>query len=107
MRSYEQVYHVVWILLAVGICRESLRLKIWDAASGPVAGFIPFLAGILIGLSGLLLLVSGRGKPPSRPPGKVLAGGRRLHAESSPSSSAFASWPFSFPSWVSSSLRSS
>jgi hypothetical protein len=67
MRSYEQVYHVVWILLAVGICRESLRLKIWDAASGPVAGFIPFLAGILIGLSGLLLLVSGRGKPPSSP----------------------------------------
>lgn len=58
MRSYEQVYHVVWILLGIGICTESIRLKVWDPSSGPVAGFIPFLAGILIGGSGLLMFIS-------------------------------------------------
>jgi putative tricarboxylic transport membrane protein len=59
MRSYEQIYSFSWILLSIGICAESLRLQIWDASSGPVAGFIPFLAGILIGLSGILMFLSG------------------------------------------------
>ena len=59
MRSYEQGYNFLWILLAIGICTESIRLRVWDPASGPVAGFIPFLAGILIGVSGLLMFLSG------------------------------------------------
>ncbi len=59
MRTYEQLYNGVWIFLAVGICLESLRLGVWDPVSGPVAGFIPFLAGALIGFAGLCMLVSG------------------------------------------------
>ena len=62
MRSYEQVYNLFWVLLSVGICIESFRLQIWDSASGPVAGFIPFLAGILLGVSGLLMFISGWSK---------------------------------------------
>ena len=62
MRSYEQVYNLFWIFLAVGIGVESLRLKIWDSSSGPIAGFIPFLAGVLIGISGLLMFLSGWSK---------------------------------------------
>jgi putative tricarboxylic transport membrane protein len=59
MRSYEQIYNVSWIVLSVGICAESVRLRIWDPSSGPVAGFIPFAAGVLLGLAGVLMLVSG------------------------------------------------
>ncbi|MBP1723976.1 MAG: hypothetical protein H6Q44_1681 [Deltaproteobacteria bacterium] len=59
MRSYEQVYSLFWVFLSIGICVESIRLQIWDASSGPVAGFIPFLAGLLIGICGLLMLISG------------------------------------------------
>lgn len=59
MRSYEQVYNFFWIVLSIGICVESTRLQVWDPVSGPSAGFIPFLAGILIGVSGLLMFISG------------------------------------------------
>ena len=62
MRSYEQVYNLFWIFLAIGIGVESIRLKIWDSSSGPIAGFIPFLAGVLIGTSGLLMFFLGRSK---------------------------------------------
>jgi len=58
MRSYGQVYNGIWVLLAIGICLESVRLGVWDSASGPVAGFIPFLAGVLIGFAGLFLFIS-------------------------------------------------
>jgi hypothetical protein len=66
MRSYEQVYNFFWILLSVGICAESIRLQVWDSSSGPVAGFIPFLAGILLGVSGLLMFISGWSRKPRR-----------------------------------------
>lgn len=59
MRSYEQVYNFFWIGLSIGICVESTRLQVWDPVSGPSTGFIPFLAGILIGVSGLLMFISG------------------------------------------------
>ena len=66
MRSYEQVYNLIWILLAIGICTESIRLQLWDPTSGPVAGFIPFLAGILIGVSGFLMFISGWSRRPKK-----------------------------------------
>jgi putative tricarboxylic transport membrane protein len=62
MRSYEQVYNLFWIFLAVGIGAESMRLKVWDSSSGPIAGFIPLLAGALIGISGLLMFFLGGSK---------------------------------------------
>jgi uncharacterized membrane protein YuzA (DUF378 family) len=66
MRSYEQVYNLFWILLSIGICTESIRLQLWDPSSGPVAGFIPFLAGILLGISGLLMFISGWSRRPRK-----------------------------------------
>jgi putative tricarboxylic transport membrane protein len=62
MRSYDQVYNLFWMLLAIGICAQSTRLQVWDSASGPSAGFIPFLAGVLIGVAGLLMFLSGWSK---------------------------------------------
>jgi len=62
MNLYEQIYNVVWILLGIGILTESIRLKLWDASSGPGSGFIPFLAGLSIGAIGLLLFLWEVGK---------------------------------------------
>ena len=57
MNIYEQVYNVIWVLLGIGICVESIRLKIWDFPSGPGGGFIPFLAGLIIAGMGFSLLI--------------------------------------------------
>jgi hypothetical protein len=57
MNLYEQIFNLAWILLGMGICTQSIRLKLWEA-SGPGSGFISFLAGILLGVVGLLLFVS-------------------------------------------------
>lgn len=59
MRGYEQLCNLVWILLAFGICAYSVRLKVWDP-SGPASGFVPFVAGAMIGMIGLLLFARGR-----------------------------------------------
>lgn len=52
----EQVYNTVWILFGIGICIQSVRHQLWDAA-GPGSGFIPFLTGLLIVVAGLLLFL--------------------------------------------------
>jgi putative tricarboxylic transport membrane protein len=62
MNLHEQVYNIVWILLGIGICTESIRLKLWDVSWGPGPGFIPFLAGFFIGGTGLLLFISESSK---------------------------------------------
>jgi hypothetical protein len=56
MRLHEQIYNAFWILLSGAICVLSVQLTLWDA-SGPGGGFIPFLAGALIGATGLALFV--------------------------------------------------
>jgi len=68
MNFYEQIYNVVWILLGIGICTESFRLKIWDAASGPGSGFIPLLTGLLIGGIGLFLFLREVGEGSEKKP---------------------------------------
>ncbi len=68
MNLYEQIYNVVWILLGMGICTESIRLRLWDASSGPGSGFIPFLAGLFIGATGLLLFAWEVGKGSEKKP---------------------------------------
>jgi putative tricarboxylic transport membrane protein len=57
MNIYEQINNLIWIFLSIGICAYSVHLKLWGP-SGPESGFIPFVAGILIGLCGALLFVS-------------------------------------------------
>lgn len=57
MSVYEQILNMAWILLGIGICIESTRMKLWVPA-GPGSGLVPLLAGLIIGLVGLLQLVS-------------------------------------------------
>jgi putative tricarboxylic transport membrane protein len=57
MNRYEQIYNVVWMLLGIGICAQSLQLNLWDPSSGPGSGFIPFLCGLFIAAAGFLLLI--------------------------------------------------
>jgi hypothetical protein len=68
MNLYEQIYNVVWVLLGIGICTESFRLKLGDASSGPGSGFIPFLAGLFIGAIGFLLFLGEVRKGPGKKP---------------------------------------
>lgn len=56
MNLYKQVDHLLWIFLAIGICIQSIRLKLWEP-SGPGSGLVPFIAGLLIGITGSLLFV--------------------------------------------------
>lgn len=58
-RIVEQVLNGFWILFGISICVQSIRHQLWSPA-GPGSGFIPFLAGMLIGVTGILLFVSER-----------------------------------------------
>lgn len=57
MNYTAQIYNSLWIILGSYISLKSLSYKVWDTASGPGAGFIPFAAGVIIGLSGLYLFI--------------------------------------------------
>ena len=67
MRAAELVANLIWVLLGLGICFFSARLRLWDAA-GPGSGFLPFIAGLFVGLTGLALLLqeSARRRPARR-----------------------------------------
>ena len=56
MRAVELISNLVWVLLGLGICLYAVRLRLWDAA-GPASGFLPFIAGLFVGLIGLALLL--------------------------------------------------
>jgi putative tricarboxylic transport membrane protein len=58
MKFYEQVLNLVWILLAVGICFHALWLKLW-VSPRPGSGLLPFIAGLIIGVVGVVRVVSG------------------------------------------------
>ncbi len=64
-RIVDRILNIFWILFGVGICVESVRLRLWNP-SGPGSGFIPFLAGLLIGAIGLLLFLGDRSRAPER-----------------------------------------
>lgn len=64
MPRCEQAYNALWIVLGLGICLLSVRLTLWDE-SGPGNGFIPFVAGLLIGISGLGLLLAEWARRPA------------------------------------------
>ena len=58
MNYTAQTYNSLWIILGSYVSLKSLSYKVWDTASGPGAGFIPFVAGVIIGLSGLYLFIN-------------------------------------------------
>jgi len=60
-RIVDRILNAFWILLGAGICVESVRLRLWNP-SGPGSGFIPFLAGLLVGVIGLLLFCGDRAR---------------------------------------------
>jgi putative tricarboxylic transport membrane protein len=57
--------NVFWIVLALGICAGALQLGLWSPA-GPGSGFMPFLAGLLIGLVGVGRLVAAWSRETTR-----------------------------------------
>ncbi len=57
MNYTAQIYNSLWIILGSYISLKSISYKVWDIASGRGAGFIPFAAGVIIGLSGLYLFI--------------------------------------------------
>jgi putative tricarboxylic transport membrane protein len=58
MNVYEQVLNLAWVLLGSAVCVYSSGLKIW-AVSKPGSGLVPFLAGAIIGVVGLVRFVAG------------------------------------------------
>ncbi len=57
MRKYEIAGAVIWLTLGMVICTASIRLHLTYANNlGP--GFMPFVSGLLLGLFGLILLVT-------------------------------------------------
>ena len=58
MNTYEQVLNLIWIILGSAVCAYSVKLKIL-VASKPWSGLVPFLAGVIIGMVGLVQFVVG------------------------------------------------
>ena len=56
---------LVWLVLGIGLCIGSVRLKLGDFHT-PGPGFMPFLSGALLGIFGFILIFattrSGEGK---------------------------------------------
>ena len=67
MRTAELVADLFWVFLGLGICLYALHLKLWAAATGPGSGFLPFIAGVFVGLIGLALLIREWSRRPREP----------------------------------------
>lgn len=57
MKKYVLADGLIWILLGIGMCIGSVELKLGDFHT-PGAGFLPFFAGALLAIFGLILMVS-------------------------------------------------
>ncbi len=75
MKRLEQIGAVSWMCLSVMVCILSYRMSLWSP-SGPEGGFLPFCAGLMIGFSGLSLLIVERRRRDriSQPPPEGKAG---------------------------------
>jgi putative tricarboxylic transport membrane protein len=58
MNRHEQALNLLWVLLGSASCAYSVGLGLW-ARSKPGSGLVPFLAGVIIGIVGLVRLVGG------------------------------------------------
>jgi hypothetical protein len=57
MKKYLLADGLIWVLLGIGMCLGSIKLKLGDFHT-PGAGFLPFFAGALLAIFGLILLLS-------------------------------------------------
>jgi putative tricarboxylic transport membrane protein len=57
LKKYLLADGLIWVLLGVGICAGSVTLRLGDFRT-PGAGFLPFFAGLLLGIFGLILMLS-------------------------------------------------
>lgn len=57
MRNHDKVGALVWLILGIAVCVESVRLKLGNFHK-PGTGFISFLSGVLLGVCGIILLMS-------------------------------------------------
>ena len=83
MQRVETAVSALWVLLGLGIAAHAVQLGPWEP-TGPGSGFVPLLAGALIGAGGLALLFRARGatgggpfwesRAPALRVGAVLAG---------------------------------
>ncbi|MBI2205053.1 MAG: tripartite tricarboxylate transporter TctB family protein [Candidatus Rokubacteria bacterium] len=65
MHRAETAISALWTLLGIGITADAVQLGIWEPA-GPASGFVPLLAGVVIGIGGIALLL----RRPSRADGR-------------------------------------
>ena len=63
MKKYGRLGSLIWVVLGVGLCIGSIRLKL-GGIHNPGPGFLPFLTGMLLGIFGLILAFSGSSKDP-------------------------------------------
>jgi hypothetical protein len=61
MRIYDQVGSLFWLLIAVYVCIESLRLGLGTARS-PGMGFMTFGGSVLLGIFSLIVFFQGFSK---------------------------------------------
>jgi putative tricarboxylic transport membrane protein len=59
MKKYLLADGLIWVLLGIGMCLGSIKLKLGDFHA-PGAGFLPFVAGALLAIFGLILMFSFR-----------------------------------------------
>ena len=57
MKKYLLADGLIWVLLGIGMCLGSTKLKLGDFHT-PGAGFLPFFAGALLAAFGLILMLS-------------------------------------------------
>jgi uncharacterized BrkB/YihY/UPF0761 family membrane protein len=57
MRKHSIVGGLIWLVLGIGMCIESIKLNLGNF-SNPGAGLTPFLSGVVIGSGGLILIFS-------------------------------------------------
>jgi putative tricarboxylic transport membrane protein len=57
MKKYVRADGLIWLILGMGMCIGSIKLKLGDFRT-PGPGFMPFLSGASLGISGLILIFS-------------------------------------------------
>jgi len=63
MKKHDLLGGLIWLILGIGLCIESIKLKLISGGFHiPGPGFMPFLAGVLLGILGFILIFSSASK---------------------------------------------